>query len=87
MKLTFFGAAKAVTGSCHCVEVCGKKILVDCGLQQGKDEPGEKGEDAQLIGAITALHEADEGRFYILPHHKDLLKINNRTRTGRQGSS
>ena len=38
MKLTFFGAAKAVTGSCHCVEVRGKKILIDCGLQQGKDE-------------------------------------------------
>ena len=38
MKLTFFGAAKAVTGSCHCVEVCGKKILIDCGLQQGTDE-------------------------------------------------
>ena len=38
MKLTFFGAAKAVTGSCHCLEVAGKKILVDCGLQQGWDE-------------------------------------------------
>jgi len=38
MKLTFFGAAKAVTGSCHCLEVGGKKILVDCGLQQGRDE-------------------------------------------------
>ena len=38
MKLTFFGAAKAVTGSCHCVECNGKKILVDCGLQQGRDE-------------------------------------------------
>ena len=38
MKLTYFGAAKAVTGSCHCVEVRGKKILIDCGLQQGKDE-------------------------------------------------
>ena len=38
MKLTFFGAAKAVTGSCHCLEVAGKKILVDCGLQQGRDE-------------------------------------------------
>ena len=38
MKLTFFGAAKAVTGSCHCLEVGGKKILIDCGLQQGRDE-------------------------------------------------
>jgi len=38
LKLTFFGAAKAVTGSCHCVEVCGKKVLIDCGLQQGRDE-------------------------------------------------
>ena len=38
MKLTFFGAAKAVTGSCHCVEANGHKILVDCGLQQGRDE-------------------------------------------------
>lgn len=38
MKLTFFGAAKAVTGSCHCVECGGLKILVDCGLQQGRDE-------------------------------------------------
>lgn len=38
MKLTFFGAAKVVTGSCHCLEVAGKKILVDCGLQQGRDE-------------------------------------------------
>jgi len=38
MKLTFFGAAKQVTGSCHCLEVNGVKILVDCGLQQGRDE-------------------------------------------------
>ena len=38
MKLTFYGAAKAVTGSCHCVTCGGRKILIDCGLQQGRDE-------------------------------------------------
>ena len=38
MKLYFYGADRAVTGSCHCVSVNGKKILVDCGLQQGRDE-------------------------------------------------
>ena len=38
MKLHFYGADRCVTGSCHCLEVNGKKILVDCGLQQGRDE-------------------------------------------------
>ena len=35
MKLRFYGADRCVTGSCHCLEVNGKHILVDCGLQQG----------------------------------------------------
>jgi len=38
MNLTFFGADRAVTGSCHCLDINGKRILVDCGLQQGRDE-------------------------------------------------
>ena len=38
MKLHFYGADRCVTGSCHCLEVNGKKILIDCGLQQGRDE-------------------------------------------------
>lgn len=37
MKLTFIGAAHEVTGSCHFLEACGKKILVDCGMEQGPD--------------------------------------------------
>ncbi len=38
MKLSFYGADRCVTGSCHCLEVNGRKILIDCGLQQGRDE-------------------------------------------------
>lgn len=37
MKLIFNGAAHEVTGSCHCLEACGKKMLVDYGMEQGKD--------------------------------------------------
>ncbi|QEY33798.1 MBL fold metallo-hydrolase [Caproiciproducens galactitolivorans] len=38
MQLIFYGAAHEVTGSCYCLMVNGKKILIDCGLQQGADE-------------------------------------------------
>ena len=36
MNITFYGAAKTVTGSCTMVEAAGKKFLVDCGMFQGK---------------------------------------------------
>ena len=35
MRITFYGAAQTTTGSMHLVEVCGKRILLDCGLYQG----------------------------------------------------
>ncbi len=37
MKLTFLGATHEVTGSCYYLEACGKKILIDCGMEQGQD--------------------------------------------------
>ena len=59
MKLTFFGAARAVTGSCLCVECGGKKILVDCGLQQGRDErrSGDLGDPCQGEARRSAEEE------------------------------
>lgn len=37
MKLTFIGADHEVTGSCHFLEIAGRKLAVDCGMEQGAD--------------------------------------------------
>lgn len=37
MKMMFIGATHEVTGSCTYMEACGKKFLVDFGMQQGDD--------------------------------------------------
>lgn len=38
MKITSYGGARGVTGSCHLLEVDNIKILIDCGLFQGNTE-------------------------------------------------
>ena len=70
MKLSFFGADQCVTGSCHCLEVGGKRILVDCGLQQGRDEVSN-GEFPFAAGSIdfvlvTHAHIDHSGRIPML---------------------
>jgi metallo-beta-lactamase family protein len=46
MKLSFHGADRGVTGSCHLVECAGKRVLIDCGLYQGGRELAEENEEA-----------------------------------------
>ncbi|MDE2229780.1 MAG: MBL fold metallo-hydrolase [Alphaproteobacteria bacterium] len=38
MRLSFHGADRGVTGSCHLLEAAGKRVLVDCGMLQGSRE-------------------------------------------------
>lgn len=61
MHVTFFGAARCVTGSCYLVEAAGEKFLVDCGMFQGKDDMGEAngrplGFDPREIKAVILTH-------------------------------
>ena len=73
MKLSFYGAAREVTGSCFCVEVSGKRILVDCGLQQGaynghgQTFPFHPGEIDYVV--VTHAHIDHSGRLPLLVKH------------------
>lgn len=70
MQLTFIGAAHEVTGSCHYLQACGKKILIDCGMQQGSDEyehqemPLAPGEVDYVL--LTHAHIDHSGRIPLL---------------------
>lgn len=54
MKLIFLGATHEVTGSCALLEACGKRIIIDCGLEQGADTY-ENCEIPVLPGEIDAV--------------------------------
>src|SRR5580704_2544548 len=42
MKLTFWGAARVVTGSTHQLTIQGQDYLLDCGLFQGRRKEAEE---------------------------------------------
>jgi metallo-beta-lactamase family protein len=42
MRLTFWGAAGTVTGSMHLLETGGKRLLLDCGLYQGRRKDADQ---------------------------------------------
>src|SRR5512133_560160 len=61
MKLTFHGAAQTVTGSQHLLEINGHRLLLDCGLYQGRrSETYERNlnfsHDPRKVDAVILSH-------------------------------
>lgn len=51
MQVQFWGAARTVTGSMHLVEFQGKKLLLDCGLYQGRrKEAFKRNREMPIVG-------------------------------------
>ncbi len=73
MRLTFLGADHEVTGSCYYLEACGKKILIDCGMEQGQDLyenkpiPVAAGEIDMVL--LTHAHMDHSGNLPLLYKH------------------
>lgn len=61
MSLKSYGAAREVTGSCHLIEIGGRKILIDCGMFQGHRKEAERKnrgpiDDPSSIDAVILTH-------------------------------
>ncbi|MDE2605923.1 MAG: MBL fold metallo-hydrolase [Burkholderiales bacterium] len=61
MRISFHGADRGVTGSCHLVECGGLRVLVDCGLYQGGREIDEEntapfGFEPSAIDVVLLTH-------------------------------
>ncbi|MFH2018522.1 MAG: MBL fold metallo-hydrolase [bacterium] len=61
MKISFFGGAGQVTGSCSLVETNGKKILLDCGMFQGSHFNEDRNQDPlpfdpKELSAVLVTH-------------------------------
>ena len=70
MKLTFLGATHEVTGSCFLLEACGKRVLVDCGMEQGPDiykneKLPIKASDVDMV-LLTHAHMDHSGKLPLL---------------------
>src|ERR1700688_936066 len=61
MELSFHGADRDVTGSCHRLQCAGRQLLIDCGMFQGGRELEEEnaaplGFDAAAIDFLLLTH-------------------------------
>ncbi len=81
MKIQFIGAAQTVTGSQHLLSINGKKILLDCGLFQGKRK------DAFEINRTFLFNSSDIDLMLLSHAHIDHSgNIPNLTKSGFEGS-
>lgn len=70
MRLTFLGATHEVTGSSFLLEAVGKRILIDCGMEQGPDtyenaELPVKPADIDMV-LLTHAHMDHSGKLPLL---------------------
>ncbi|MDX1410822.1 MAG: MBL fold metallo-hydrolase [Nitrospirales bacterium] len=61
MKISFYGAARSVTGSRHVIDAGGTRLLLDCGLFQGRRQESDRlnrrlGFDPTSIDAVLLSH-------------------------------
>ena len=61
MKLTFYGAAREVTGSNFILDAAGKRVMIDCGLFQGSSATKAKNfdgfkYDVQSVDYVLLTH-------------------------------
>jgi metallo-beta-lactamase family protein len=59
MRLTPYGAARTVTGSCHLVEYQNYRLLLDCGAYQGSEDDrnnGPFGFEPATVDAVVISH-------------------------------
>ena len=72
MKIQFLGAAQTVTGSCHMLEVNGKRFAVDCGMHQGGSAIESRNENVDV-------YRPGEVDFFLITHahidHTGLLPL------------
>jgi len=61
MKITFHGAARSVTGSRHLIQAAGSRILLDCGMFQGRRHEADQhnrnlGFEPKSVHAVLLSH-------------------------------
>lgn len=53
MRITSYGAAGTVTGSCHLLDITGTRLLVDCGMFQGEEQITTMNYESKKINKLS----------------------------------